>query len=85
MVGSSVLSGGGLATPLLNNLGIWLAYFVLAIALFENKLATEERLLEQTFGEEYRMYRQRVPQLIPGLKQLSIRPGSGRKVQDSQP
>jgi protein-S-isoprenylcysteine O-methyltransferase Ste14 len=71
------------ATMLLNNLGIWLAYFVLAIALFENKLTTEERLLEQTFGEEYRLYRQRVPQLIPGIKRLSMRPASGRKMQDS--
>jgi protein-S-isoprenylcysteine O-methyltransferase Ste14 len=38
-----------------------------SVALFEVKIQREERLLMATFPDEYPGYRQRVPQLIPGL------------------
>lgn len=39
-----------------------------SVALFEVKIQREERLMMATFPDEYPGYRQRVPQLIPGLK-----------------
>jgi protein-S-isoprenylcysteine O-methyltransferase Ste14 len=43
--------------------------FLLALAVVEGRIVTEERLLTETFGAEYRRYRAEVPQLIPGLRQ----------------
>jgi protein-S-isoprenylcysteine O-methyltransferase Ste14 len=55
-------------TMLMNGLGFSIFIFLLGIIIFEVKLRQEERLLTEIFGEQYRQYRQRVPQLIPGLK-----------------
>jgi len=62
------LLGMFLGTALLTGLGATLAYLVVGIAVIELKLRAEEQLLTATLGEPYLRYKQRVPQLIPGLK-----------------
>ncbi len=62
------LLGMFLGTVLLSGLGASLAYLVVGIAVIELKLRSEEQLLTATLGEQYLRYKQRVPQLIPGLR-----------------
>jgi protein-S-isoprenylcysteine O-methyltransferase Ste14 len=59
MVLASVLSGG---------IGDMLVVLVLAAVLVWLKIRAEERLMTQTFPEDYPAYRRRVPALIPGLR-----------------
>jgi len=62
------LLGMLLGTTLMSGLSFYLFIFLLSIVIFEVKLHLEERLMTETFGEEYVQYKRRVPQLIPGLK-----------------
>lgn len=62
------LLGMLLGTALMRGLGIWAAYFAIALAVLFVKLSIEERLLLETFGQRYAEYRKRTPQLVPGLK-----------------
>jgi protein-S-isoprenylcysteine O-methyltransferase Ste14 len=55
-------------TMLMSGLGLYIFIFLLVIVIFEVKLHQEERLMTETFGEQYVLYKRRVPQLIPGLK-----------------
>jgi protein-S-isoprenylcysteine O-methyltransferase Ste14 len=55
-------------TMLMSGLGLYAFIFLLGIVIFEVKLHQEERLMTETFGEQYVLYKRRVPQLIPGLK-----------------
>jgi protein-S-isoprenylcysteine O-methyltransferase Ste14 len=52
----------------LAGLGEWLVIIVAAAVVIEWKIRLEERLLIAIFPDEYRRYRERVPQLIPGLR-----------------
>jgi protein-S-isoprenylcysteine O-methyltransferase Ste14 len=36
--------------------------------MFLIKIRSEERLMTAAFPEEYRRYRQQIPQLVPGLR-----------------
>jgi len=54
-------------TMLLSGFGVWLCYVLVAGIVLEVKIVAEERLLRQTFGERYRAYERRVPQLVPGV------------------
>jgi protein-S-isoprenylcysteine O-methyltransferase Ste14 len=56
-----------MGTALLNGLGIWLYYVLVGLIVVKTKVNAEERLLEETFGDRYREYRQRVGQLVPHL------------------
>ena len=47
--------------------------FPVFLVLLEIKLHIEERLMRAEFPDDYPRYRQRVPQLVPGLKLLSRR------------
>ena len=67
MLAGAVLLAGG---------GRWIVFSAMNLVLLEVKIVFEERLLTSTFVEEYRHYRSRVPQLIPGLKVLIPRPRS---------
>ncbi len=62
------LLGMLLGTMLMSGLGRYLSIFLLGIVILEVKLHLEERLMTETFGEQYIQYKRRVPQLIPGLK-----------------
>lgn len=61
-----------LGTLLINGVGVWILYFTIMVVALAIKISSEERLLKETFGEQYNQYQQRVPRLIPGL-QLSRR------------
>ena len=44
---------------------LWAAASIVGVEL---KIRQEERLLLAAFPDEYRRYRERVPQLVPGLR-----------------
>jgi protein-S-isoprenylcysteine O-methyltransferase Ste14 len=73
-----------LGSLLLAGVGRWLLPLSVGLVLFEVKLHVEEELMLATFPDEYPRYRQRVPQLIPGLRIRRVRaerthtPGGGR-------
>lgn len=58
ILGSALSLGQGLAF-----LGL-----IAAWVFFMNRIRNEEKLMVMTFGEQYTQYKDRVPQLIPGLK-----------------
>jgi protein-S-isoprenylcysteine O-methyltransferase Ste14 len=60
----SMLAG----TMLLSGFGICTLYFLAGIVGLKLKASQEEQLLEETFGERYREYRRRVPQLVPPIR-----------------
>jgi protein-S-isoprenylcysteine O-methyltransferase Ste14 len=51
--------------------GAWLYLFVPIVIFFELRIRSEEELMREEFQGAYEEYRQRVPQLIPGLRLLS--------------
>lgn len=59
-----------LGTVLISGVGAWVLYFAIMVVALIIKVAFEERLLKETFGEQYIQYQQRVPQLVPGLQLL---------------
>jgi protein-S-isoprenylcysteine O-methyltransferase Ste14 len=73
-----------LGSLLLAGVGRSLLLLPVALVLFEVKLHVEEELMLATFPDEYPRYRQRVPQLIPGLRIRRVgadptqTPGGGR-------
>ena len=66
------LIGMLLGSLLIGGFGVWVLYFIVGLIAVVVKITSEERLLIETFGEQYTRYQQRVPQLIPG-KQLLTR------------
>jgi protein-S-isoprenylcysteine O-methyltransferase Ste14 len=58
LAGSLLVTGGGR----------WIPGFLVFFVLLEIKLHIEERLMLAEFPDEYPRYRQRVPQLVPGLR-----------------
>jgi len=69
------LLGMFLGSGLLAGAGRWILYFPIYLVLVQFKIHTEERLMLAEFPDDYPRYRQRVPQLIPGLRLIG-----GRKV-----
>lgn len=61
-------------TALIEGLGRWVAFFLLGALLAGVKIRAEEQLLGRALGEAYNQYRQRVPQLVPGLRAISRKP-----------
>ncbi len=59
-----------LGSAFMSGLSNWAVYFLVWLIIDLVKILTEERLLKETFGEQYIQYQQQVPQLIPGLKLL---------------
>jgi protein-S-isoprenylcysteine O-methyltransferase Ste14 len=62
MLGSALLAGGR-----------WVLPFPVFLVLLEIKIHVEERLMLAEFPDDYPRYRQRVPQLVPGLRLVSRR------------
>lgn len=56
-----------LGSLLLAGVGRSLLILLAGVVFFEVKIREEERLMSATFPDQYAHYRQRVPQLIPGL------------------
>jgi protein-S-isoprenylcysteine O-methyltransferase Ste14 len=61
------LLGMLLGSALLGGLGQGILFVVAGLIVFSVKIHMEERLLEVNFPDAYPAYRQRVPQLVPGL------------------
>lgn len=59
-----------LGTGLLIGDARWLVAFPIYLVVLEIKIHIEERFMLAQFPDEYPRYRQRVPQLIPGLRLL---------------
>jgi len=59
-----------LGSMFISGLSNWLVYFLVWLIVDIVKIPSEERLLKETFGEQYIQYQQHVPQLIPGLQLL---------------
>ncbi len=57
-------------------IGYWFVVAVPFVVVVLVKIPAEERLMIETFGDHYRQYRQRVPQIIPGLQHLKRGPGA---------
>ena len=55
-------------TALLGGVGQWIVLVVAGLIVVELKIRMEENLLLAVFPEDYRRYRERVPQLVPGLR-----------------
>jgi len=72
------LLGMVLGSGLLAGAGRWILVFPIYLVLVQFKIHAEERLMLAEFPEDYPRYRQRVPQLVPGL-----RPTGRRKVASS--
>ena len=53
---------------LLARAGRWILYFPIYFVFLQFKIHAEERLMLAEFPEDYPRYRQRVPQLVPGLR-----------------
>jgi protein-S-isoprenylcysteine O-methyltransferase Ste14 len=64
------LLGMLLGTVLLVGFGHWLLLFPVGLVFIEIRIHLEEGLMLATFPEAYPTYRQRVPQLIPGLRRF---------------
>jgi len=62
MLGSALLAGGR-----------WILPFPIFLVLLEIKIHVEERLMLAEFPDDYPHYRQRVPELVPGLRLVSRR------------
>ena len=56
-----------LGTALIDG-GVTLAVFAAVCVYMVFKMREEERLMAETFGEQYTAYRRRTPQVIPGLR-----------------
>ncbi|SRR6266700_1325539 len=67
------LIGMLLGSMLMGGFGVWVLYFISGLIALLVKMRSEERLLRETFGEQYVHYQQRVPQLIPGKQLLTKR------------
>ena len=67
------LLGMIVGTALLAGLGQAILAVVAGLVVFSVKIHAEERLLLANFPDEYPAYRQRVPQLVPGLGVLHRR------------
>jgi protein-S-isoprenylcysteine O-methyltransferase Ste14 len=59
-----------LGSMFLSGLSNWAVYFLIWLIIDLIKIPSEERLLKETFGEQYIQYQRQVPRLIPGLKLL---------------
>jgi protein-S-isoprenylcysteine O-methyltransferase Ste14 len=67
------LLGMAFGTMLMNGFGIMLMAVLAMLVFFEFKIHSEETLLTKTFGAQYLEYKQRVPQLVPGLLLLHVK------------
>jgi protein-S-isoprenylcysteine O-methyltransferase Ste14 len=67
------LLGMVLGTLLVFGGGVWVLTFPLAVIFVLLKIRIEERFMTADFPEDYPRYRERVPQLVPGLGLLTGR------------
>jgi len=70
------LLGMLLGSAVLGGIGQWVVIVAAGVILLEVKVRQEERLLLEVFPDEYPAYRERVPQLIPGLRAFRRRSSS---------
>jgi protein-S-isoprenylcysteine O-methyltransferase Ste14 len=63
--------GMALGTALVANFGPWALPFPILLVGLVVKMRLEEQLMLAEFPDEYRVYQQRVPRLVPGLRMPS--------------
>jgi protein-S-isoprenylcysteine O-methyltransferase Ste14 len=61
------LLGMLLGSTLLSGVGQWILLVPVGVVVLEVKIRAEEGLMVATFPDDYPRYRERVPQLVPGL------------------
>ena len=66
----TALLGMLLGSALMGGSIFWLGATVAITLMFLIKIRQEEKLMVETFGEEYERYRREVPQLLPGRQWL---------------
>ncbi len=59
-----------LGALLMIGLGYWALLGLAGVVVVLAKIPVEERMMAETFGEQYKEYQKHVPQLIPGLQSL---------------
>jgi protein-S-isoprenylcysteine O-methyltransferase Ste14 len=64
------LPGMAVGTVLLNGLGASVVVLFVAAVFLATRIAIEERLMSETFPDEYARYRERMPLFVPGLRLL---------------
>jgi protein-S-isoprenylcysteine O-methyltransferase Ste14 len=65
-----------LGSLILEGFGIVIVYFLYVSIVIASKIPSEERIMRETFGEQYFEYQKRVPKLVPGFQFL---PGKRKK------
>jgi protein-S-isoprenylcysteine O-methyltransferase Ste14 len=65
-----------LGSALLAGAGPWIISVPVFLVLLQFKIRVEERLMLAEFPDDYPHYRERVPQLVPGLRLVSRRPAA---------
>ncbi|HEY2687005.1 MAG TPA: isoprenylcysteine carboxylmethyltransferase family protein [Streptosporangiaceae bacterium] len=78
------LLGMFLGSGLLAGAGRWILYFPIYLVLLQFKIHTEERLMMAEFPDTYPRYRQRVPQLVPGMRLIGGRQQLGEPSRDGR-
>jgi len=73
----SGLLGMLLGSGLLLGAGRWILYCPIYLVLLQFKIHTEERLMLAEFPDDYPRYRQRVQQLVPGLRLIGGHKATG--------
>jgi protein-S-isoprenylcysteine O-methyltransferase Ste14 len=68
-----------IGTVLLNGLGVSLVILAIGLTVLATRIPVEERLMSETFPDEYACYRKRVPLLVPGLRLLRRLPHRRRR------
>ncbi len=59
-----------LGSVLIGGLSYWILCALVGVGVTLLKLPSEEKMMEETFGEQYRQYRRHVPQIVPGLQRM---------------
>ncbi len=55
---------------LISGMGYWILLTLIGVSVVLFKVPAEEKLMMETFGDQYQQYRRNVPRIIPGMQFL---------------